>query len=555
MVTSNSKLTSAPSNRHSAESAREAAAVAVGTLASRVLGFVRDMVLAYVLGPGADAFLVAFRVPNFFRRLLAEGSLGMAHGAAVSRQAAANGAAAALAFSRAVSLSVFLLSIPFALALGLAAIPLVFLMAPGFSAYPELLEKAATLLKLSLPYLPLCVVSAIGFSHQAAMGRFAPQAWGSALLNCAVLTAGCAGLLLPPQTLALFSLGGVSGIEPLLCLGVVLGGALQAALVVRVSGIRSGFQAAAACIGSSKNRAAFVTPDVRAVLRSMPATALGAAPHQLHVLGGTVLASFLASGNISALYFAERLFELPLGLAGVAIGIVALPRLAAFAERKDLTAFALTLTQGVRLSAFLSFPAAAGLFGLAGPLSLLLFGHGAYGEEEVARTASALQAYSLGLPAMCATRPLLAAVSALGEGRLPLKTAGQSLGVVLLAGFVSIVSDGITGSGVTGIAAGIALGAWVNAWLLLRHVRRQGIDCPVQRAARTLYEYAAGGGLMATALLYVPVASFPAGVLMKATMLSALIFVCILLWVGILYLRSNSDSQTLISLLRKSGRG
>ena len=146
-----------------------AATLAAGILASRMLGFVRDMLLAYLLGPGADPFLVAFRVPNFFRRLLAEGSLGMLHGAEVSRRLLNQGKPAALEFSRAVCLRLFLLSLPATALLGVLALPLTFLLAPGLAAQLGALEKSALLLRLCLPYLPLCAASAIALAHAAAI--------------------------------------------------------------------------------------------------------------------------------------------------------------------------------------------------------------------------------------------------------------------------------------------------------------------------------------------------------------------------------------------------
>ena len=517
------------------------ATLAVGILASRLLGFVRDMLLAYLLGPGADPFLVAFRVPNFFRRLLAEGSLGMAHGAEASRRLLSNGSAAALAFSRAVCLRLFLILLPVTVLLAFLALPLAFLFAPGLAA--PALEKSAMLLRLCLPYLPLCAASAIAFAHASALENFRPQAWSPLFLNCLILLAGGTALLLYPKGISPAVFGpGLTGTEILLCLGIVCGGLVQAGVGLR-------------CLrrpaGDAGAKATVALPEVYALLRRLPASALGAAPQQIHLLAGTMLASFLAPGGISALYFAERLFELPLGLAGVAVGLGALPRLAALAARNDRDDFSRTLSDGIRLSAFFSLPAAAGLFALAFPLADLLFGHGAFSREQVACTAAALRMYAFGLPAMCATRPLLAAASALGLERAPLKTACLSLAVLVpvsLAGMFAAGGDPAMAA--AGLALGLSAGAWANALLLLRRLRAKAVPCPVRRAAKPLTAYAVGAAIMASSLIAI---AGPREALRPAALL-LLILACLGLWIGIFYACNNADARLLPGLLRRPGR-
>ncbi len=519
-----------------------AATLAAGTLASRLFGFARDMMLAHLLGPGADPFLVAFRVPNFFRRLLAEGSLGMTHGAEVSRRLIRQSPSAALAFSRAVCLRLFLFALPVTALLALFAAPLAFLLAPGLAAQPLALEKSALFLRFCLPYLPLCAVSAIAFAHASALGNFRPQAWSPLVLNILILLAGGTALILYPGGSLPFFGPGLTGPEILLCLGIVCGGAAQASLGLR-------------CL---RRQEATAGPKIRipgaevsTLLRALPASALGAAPQQLHMVAGTMLASFLAPGGISALYFAERLFELPLGLAGVAVGLAALPRLSTLAARKEFDDFSRTLSNGLRLSAFFSLPAAAGLFALALPLADLLFGHGAFAREQVTCTAAALRVYAFGLPAMCATRPLLAAASALGLERVPLRTACLSLAALVpvsLAGM--FLSDGSPAGSAAGLALGLAAGAWVNALLLLRHVRAAGIACPVRKASGFLTTYVAGALIMAGGLSAASRHSeYP-----PASLLLLLTSSCLILWIGCFYALNNPDARSLARLLRGSGQ-
>ena len=518
-----------------------AATLAAGILASRILGFARDMLLAFLLGPGADPFLVAFRVPNFFRRLLAEGSLGMAHGAEVSRRLISQGRAAALEFSRAVCLRLFLLCLPVTVLLAVCAFPLAFLLAPGLAAQPQALEKSSLILRLCLPYLPLCAASAIAFAHATALNNFRPQAWSPLFLNSLILLAGGLALLLYPGGAPAILGSGLTGTELLLCLGIVCGGLAQA-----VIGLRCLRRPETADDGKN----AVSTADVSALLRRLPASALGAAPQQIHLLAGTILASFLAPGGISSLYFAERLFELPHGLAGVAVGLAFLPRLSAQAARSDLGDFSRTLSDGLRLSAFLSLPATAGLFALSLPLADLLFGHGAFDPEQVACTAAALRVYALGLPAICAARPLLAAVSALGQERVPLHTACLSLALLLPVSLAGMRLFGSTPAGAAaGLALGLSAGSWANAVLLLRHLRASGIACPVRNAARPLAAYTAAALLMTGALS----AASGHGPL-SASLLLLLIGACAGLWLGCFYALNNIDARSLFGLLRGSGR-
>jgi putative peptidoglycan lipid II flippase len=267
----------------------------------------------------------------------------------------------------------------------------------------------------------------------------------------------------------------------------------------------------------------------------------------MHLLVGTALASFLAPGSISALYFAERLLELPHGLAGVAVGLASLPRLSAQAAHREPDDFSRTLSDGLRLSAFLSLPAAAGLFTLALPLTDLLFGHGAFLPEQAACTAAALRIYSLGLPAVCAARPLMAAVFALGLERVPLQTACLSLAILLPVSLAGMRLFGNSPAGaVAGLALGLSAGAWCNAALLLRRLRNAGITCPVHASRRSLAAYMTGALIMGGALSLAggQAGSLPPGVLLLLT------GACAGLWTGAFYAANNTDARSLLALLR-----
>jgi putative peptidoglycan lipid II flippase len=571
---------------------RGVATMAAGILASRLLGFIRDILLAHLLGAAADPFLVAFRLPNFLRRLLAEGSLGMAHAAAAARALHAWGADAALALSRGVCLRLFLCALGLALFLGLAAFPASVLLAPGLPG--PALEKSALLLRLCLPYLPLCAASAIAFAHAAALDNLAPQASASFCLNSVIVLAAGAALLLPPQAAVTVAGVTLSGVELLLCAGVVCGGLAQAALGARclrrhVVGMfpevpergrefpphphggnappalpalpeRTASPGSAAPDGQGRNAFAArggttgafpLRAQVTALLRHLPASALGAAPQQLHSLAGGILASFLAPGGISAVYFAERLVELPLGLAGVAVGLGALPRLTSQAARLDRASFTRTLTDALRLSAFLSLPAAAGLCALSTPLAGMFFGHGASGQEQTVATAAALRMYALGLPAMCASRLFLAAAPALGMEREPLRAACVSLIIMTVAGLAGMaLADGSSAAIVAGLAAGMSIGAWSNAFLLSLFLRARGIARIGRSCAGVLAVYALAALLVAGLLTLVGACCGP----WSTGRLLAAAFLCPGIWVAGFYAAGSREARAVFAALAGRAR-
>ena len=518
---------------------RDAATLAAGTLVSRLLGLLRDLLVASVLGPAADAFVLAFRLPNFFRRLLAEGSLGLAYAAAEAGIKKERGPGEASAFARAVSLRLFLLALPACLLLVPLTPALAFLLAPG--AQTAILDRGAALLRLCLPYLPLSLVAAIAFTHAAGAGNFRPQAWAPALLNIPILFAGAAALLLHT---------GRGAAETLLCLGIVAGGIAQAALGLRCLGV-DGKNARPPSLGRSGIPFFSAPPEVGAFLKKMPASALGGAPHQLHILAGMAVASFMAPGGISALYFAERLIELPLGIAGAAVGIAALPGLAADAARGHTRDFREHLARSMGMSAFFSLPAAAGLFSLALPLCRLLFGHGAYAGEPVAITAAALQGYALGLPALCAARPLLAAANALGLERVPLETAVKSMGVLVIGSLAGLMLASAPVHTAFCMGLGLGAGALANAWLLLRRVggelaRRGRTESGTAGTLRDLLpgagRYAAAALLMGAGLLPLGAAGGPG-----TAVLLLVIALCAGLWCGGWYLLRSPEARELAS--------
>ncbi len=433
--------------------------MAGGALFSRILAFGRDAALAWLLGNSwiADCFLAAFRVPNFFRRLFAEGAVALAFVPVFTRQGARS-----MSFSRCALFSLTAIFTALALAAFFFAKPLYIALAPGFVSKPESLSLGAELLKLCLWYLPLAAAAAVLSGIWLGLGEYRRPAVSSACFNIGML-----GVIFVLYCMGVS--GGGPGSELFtvrwLALGVLLGGASQ--LISQIPGLYGkGFR--------FFGRLAPFSEGCRNFLRRAPSIFVGSGGQQLAVLAATLLASFLAEGSVAALYFAERLFELPLGLVGVAVGLAALPDLSVSGaelagSRKEapeesaklLADFNRTLGEGLALAWVFSLPAAVGLAVLAAPVVELLFGHGAFGPQAVEITGRVLTVYALGLPAASLCRPLLSALSALN---------GERLGMYATLGglFCTVVAGAWLSSlyGVEGVAWGVVCGTWLNMLLL-----------------------------------------------------------------------------------------
>ncbi|MDR2504117.1 MAG: murein biosynthesis integral membrane protein MurJ, partial [Deltaproteobacteria bacterium] len=275
-----------------------ALALGVGLGFSRLLGLARDMFFAGLLGGGlaADIFLAAFRLPHFARRLLHEGAPALAFIPAFVREEAHGGRESALAFGRAAWLELVLAALLLSLAGAAAAGALARMLLPGLSGEAALLEMTAGFIRLGLFYLPLAAGAATGSALLMALGHYAAPACAPLVLNLGLLAAG---------GLALLAGHSGSAAAETLCLGLILGGLLQNAVQ---------FMAARGLRVRLAGRVSLTAPANLGFLRAMPPAICGAAAHQLHMLAVTVAASFLHQGGISALYYAERLLELPVAL-------------------------------------------------------------------------------------------------------------------------------------------------------------------------------------------------------------------------------------------------
>ncbi len=480
--------------------ARAAAVVGGATLASRVLGFLRDVVVAHAFGagPATDAFFVAFRLPNLFRRLVGEGAVNSAFVPVFTEYLAGRPRGDVLRMLRAVSGAVTGVLALLTLAGVLAAPLLVRVMAPGFFADPVTGALTVRLTRLMFPYLFFVGLAALAMAALNAARHFLSPALAPAMLNLAII--GAVFLVAPRLD------------EPVLALtiGVVVGGLGQLAVQLR----------------PLARRGLLVRPalDLRhaAVARIgqlMAPVALGQSATQLNILVDTIIASFLVGGSVSYLYYADRLMEFPLGVFGIAIATAVLPTLSEQAARRELEALRTTLSFALRLAAFISLPAAVGLLLLREPLVRVLYERGAFGPVESAGTAWALGFYALGLVGFASVKIGAQAFYALGDTRTPVKVA---IGAMVANSLLAVALAFPLRHGGLALATSCAgtAHALVLAWLL----RRRLGDRPVPGAragwARTL----AASATLALALL---VAGWlwppPAGRAAEAAWLGAMI--------------------------------
>ena len=425
---------------------RAVGSIGLATLTSRILGFVRDVVVARAFGAGplTDAFFVAFRIPNLFRRLLAEGALSTAFIPVFTDYLATRPRAEFNRMLRAVA-GGLLLTLCAVSAVGALLAPwLVAVMAPGFSAVPEQLRLATTLTRLMFPYLIFVGLAALAMGVLNAHRRFFTSALGPAALNVGMIAAVLLlASRLPVPVLAL-------------AVGVLVGGLGQFA--IQLPEVR----AAGAPLRPS---AEFSHPALGRIARLLGPTVFGLAAVQLNVFVNTLLASLLPGGSISFLYYADRVVEFPLGVFGIAVASASLPVMAEQAARRDLRGLGETVNFALRLSCFVAVPASVGLWLLREPITRVLFERGRFGAEETQATAWALGFYALGLTAFAAVRIAAQAFYALGDTRTPVKAGIAAVGLNVA---VAVALMGPLRHGGLALAASVSAAAnlAVLLWLL-----------------------------------------------------------------------------------------
>ena len=444
---------------------------------SRVLGYVRDVLIAAALGAGltADAFFVAFKLPNLFRRLFAEGAFSAAfvpifarHLENRHRQEARDLAERTLAVLTGV-LAVLVV-------LGELVMPvLVAVMTPGFRADPAKFALTVELTRITFPYLLLISLVALFGGMLNSAGRFAAFAAAPILLNLSVIAAA---LLVRAQAGA--------GTGHVLAWGIVVGGVAQLCLL--------GFALARAGL-LPRPALPRLTPGVKQVLTLFAPAALGAGVVQVNLLVDQFIASFLPTGAISFLYYADRINQLPLGVVGIAVGTALLPLLSRQIEAGEATGANDSQNRAVELVLVLCIPAAAALTVIARPVIAVLFERGAFDAATTRASADALVAFALGLPAYVLIKVFASAFFARGNTATPVRVALVGLGanIAFNLAFVWHFAH-------VGIALATACAGWVNAALLYAALRHRGHIRLDRRLKRRLPGIVLASALMAAAL-------------------------------------------------------
>jgi putative peptidoglycan lipid II flippase len=446
------------------------------TLLSRLLGFLRDVLFAAALGAStaADAFFVAFKFPNLFRRLFAEGAFSAAFVPMFAGLLTTAGEKPARRFAEA-SLAVLLaVLVVFVCILEILMPWLMLVIAPGFRADPGKFALAIDLTRITLPYLLFISLVALMGAILNAYDKFAAAAAAPVVLNL-VLIAAALGWQLYTHTPA-------RG----LAWGIAVAGVLQFAWL-GIALARHGFV--------MRLRWPRLTPDVKKLLRLMLPVAFGAGIYQINVVIDVIIASFLPTGSISYLYYADRVNQLPLGVIGIAVATALLPLMSRQIRAGNEAEALMSQNRAVEFAAFLTVPAAFALVAAAGPIVSGLFGRGLFGTAAQEATALALAAYALGLPAYVQVKVLSTAFFAREDTATPVK-----VGVVALFVNLGVALVLMWPLGHVGIALATSTAAWANAGLLAWLLGRRGRLAPDARLKRKLPRIALASVVMAGAV-------------------------------------------------------
>lgn len=420
------------------------------TMASRIAGFVRDLLIARYLGAGpvADAFFVSLRLPNFFRSLFAEGAFTAGFLPLFSHIQAKEGHAAAQLFAERALAVLLLATFGFTLIAQIAMPAVIILLAPGFIDDPQRFDLSVTLTIITFPYLLFISLASLYGAVLNCIGRFFSMAAAPILLNL-VMIAGM--LLLTPH---------VPNAGYALAWSVLVGGILQF-LWLAWDARRSGIDL--------RLRRPRLNDKLRRLFRLILPAALGAGATQVNLVVGLILASLLPAGAVSYLFYADRINQLTIGVVGVAIATALLPTLAGQLARGEDRAALATQNRALEFALLLSLPACAALLVIPFPVISILFQRGEFDVEAARQTAATLLAYAVGLPGFVVSRTLTPGFHARQDTRTPVRLALVSIAVNIVLSLALMPRFGHVG-----LALATALAASVNTLLLLFVLRRRG---------------------------------------------------------------------------------
>ena len=468
---------------------KAASTVSLLTLASRVTGLARDLLMASMFGANAltDAFNVAFRIPNLFRRLFAEGAFSQAFVPVLAGHKARHGEESTRQLVSHVATVLFWVLLVTCVVGVLGAPLLVWALASGMRQSPAGFDAAVLMTRWMFPYIGFMSLVALSAGVLNTWKRFVVPAATPVLLNLSMIAAAWLGA---PQLAS-------RGIEPIFAMaaGVMLGGVLQ--LAVQLPALyRLGLLPR---IGMTwgRVRVAMRDVEVRQILRLMGPALLGVGVAQISLMINTQIASYLAPGSVTWLFYADRLMEFPTSLLGVALGVVLTPQLAAARAAGDAERYSGMLDWGLRIVVLFSVPCAVGLLTFAQPLVATLFHHGALQDRDVGQIALALAGYGAGLVGLVAIKVLAPGYYASQDIRTPVRIAVAVLVVTQLlnVGLVPWLAH-------AGLALSIGLGALINALWLLMGLLRRGSFKPRPGWGKLALQVVAASALLSIFLLW-----------------------------------------------------
>ncbi|MDP4823436.1 MAG: murein biosynthesis integral membrane protein MurJ, partial [Aestuariivirgaceae bacterium] len=459
--------------------AKSVATVGGFTMISRVLGFIRDQLVAFALGTGpvSQAFVIAQRFPNLFRALFAEGAFNAAFVPQFARRIEGEGEVAAHQFAQEVFavLTAWLLLFS---TLAIIFMPaLIYVIAPGFAGEGEKFDLAVALTRICFPYLLFMSLTALQSGVLNAMSRFTAAAAAPILLNLVMIASN--------GVVWFLGTGDSAATGYIFAFGILASGIAQYALLA-VACKRAGMPLVP--------KMPKLTPGVKKVLWLSVPGILSGGIVQINLVFGQMIATTIDRA-VSYLYFADRLFQLPLGVIGVAIGVVLLPDLSRKLRAGETEQALNVQNRALELSLFLTLPAAVALFFMGAPIFHTLFEHGAFRREDTLAVAPALAAYALGLPAFSMIKVFQPGFYAREDTRTPMIFAIVSVIINLTA---SLTLSRVIGH--VGIAAAVAIAAWVNAAQLGLTLNRRGFYSPDPRLKSRLPRILAASVIMGAAL-------------------------------------------------------
>lgn len=456
------------------------------TMLSRILGLIRDMVLLNVFGAGGvmDTFVVAFRIPNFFRRLFAEGAFSQAFVPVLTEYKTQRGLAEVQILISRVSGALLTILLPLTIMVMFAAPAIMYVYAPGFHDNPEKFAVAVDLFRLTFPYLLFMSLTAFAGSILNSYGSFASAAFAPVLLNIA-------------QIAAAWWFVGYFPDQPIMVLGwaVIVAGFLQLAIQIPELWRKKLMV---------PPKVDFKHEGVIRILKLMLPALFGVSVTQINLLLNTVWASFMIDGSVSWLYTAERMTELPLGLIGIAIASVILPSLSARHAEQDHDKFRAMIDWAAKVILLVGIPSSAAMFVLAEPIIQALFQHGEFGVKDVAMTTWALQGMSGGILAFMLIKIFAPGFYARQDTRTPVKVgliavfANMLLNVMLIGWFkwMHWEAEHIA------LALSSTGSALVNAGLLYWYLHKRNIYRFEGHWKKTIWQYAFANVAMVVSLVF-----------------------------------------------------